>query len=66
VKFFFAHEQAINLIITPSGIQFRLPTTRNLAKSLDVSHSYILPFFGVMEEEGLVTREERVGILTTM
>jgi hypothetical protein len=30
-----------------------------------VPHYYVLPVFGQMEEEGLITRAERVGIMTT-
>jgi hypothetical protein len=30
-----------------------------------VPHYYVLPYFAMMEQEELVTRAERVGILTT-
>lgn len=43
----------------------KLPTTRRLAEFLQVPHYYVLPLFAVMEEEALVTRAERVGIMTT-
>ena len=43
----------------------RFPTTRRLAEYLKVPHYYILPYFAMMEEQELVTRAERVGILTT-
>lgn len=43
----------------------KFPTTRRLAEFLDVPHYYVLPYFAMMEQEGLVTRAERVGILTT-
>ena len=47
------------------GIHIRFPTTRRLAEYLEVPHYYILPYFAMMEEQELVTRAERVGILTT-
>ncbi|MDH7492234.1 MAG: hypothetical protein QHG97_07530, partial [Methanolinea sp.] len=47
------------------GIRIRLPTTRRLAEFLDVPHYYVLPYFAMMEQEKLVTRAERVGIMTT-
>jgi DNA-binding transcriptional regulator YhcF (GntR family) len=43
----------------------KFPTTRRLAEFLDVPHYYVLPYFAMMEQEELVTRAERVGILTT-
>ena len=43
----------------------KFPTTRRLADFLDVQHYYVLPYFAMMEQEELVTRAERVGILTT-
>jgi DNA-binding transcriptional regulator YhcF (GntR family) len=46
-------------------LSFKLPTTRRLAEFLQVPHYYILPMFAAMEEEALVTRAERVGIMTT-
>lgn len=65
VKLFLMEERAINLTFTPDGIRIRFPTTRRLAEYLEVPHYYILPYFGMMEEQELVTRAERVGILTT-
>lgn len=46
-------------------VAFKLPTTRSLAEYLQVPHYYVLPMFAAMEEESLVTRAERVGIMTT-
>ena len=46
-------------------IRMKFPTTRRLAEFLDVPHYYVLPYFAMMEQEELVTRAERVGILTT-
>jgi DNA-binding transcriptional regulator YhcF (GntR family) len=58
-------EREISVIFTEEGIRIRLPTTRRLAESLNVPHYYVLPYFAMMEEEELVTRAERVGIMTT-
>lgn len=65
VKLFFIEEHAISLTFTDKGIRIRFPTTRRLAEYLNVPHYYILPYFAMMEEQDLVTREERVGIHTT-
>lgn len=65
VKLFLLEEHAISLSFTQDGIRIRFPTTRRLAEFLEVPHYYILPYFAMMEEQELVTRAERVGILTT-
>ena len=59
-------EHTITISFTDNGIRMKFPTTRRLAEFLDVQHYYVLPFFAKMEEEELVTRAERVGILTTV
>jgi hypothetical protein len=41
------------------------PTTRRPAEFLEVPHYYVLPYFAMMEQDQLVTRAERVGIMTT-
>ena len=65
VKLFLVEENSISLTFRSDGIQIRFPTTRRLAEYLNVPHYYILPYFAMMEEQELVTRAERVGILTT-
>lgn len=46
-------------------MRIKFPTTRRLAEFLTVPHYYVLPYFAMMEEDGLVTRAERVGIMTS-
>ncbi|NTU99639.1 MAG: hypothetical protein HGA55_00745, partial [Methanoregulaceae archaeon] len=46
-------------------LSIKFPTTRRLADELGVPHYYVLPYFAMMEQEDLVTRAERVGIMTT-
>jgi DNA-binding transcriptional regulator YhcF (GntR family) len=58
-------ERAISVTFTDNTIRMKFPTTRRLAEFLDVPHYYVLPYFAMMEQEELVTRAERVGILTT-
>lgn len=58
-------ERAISFTFAESGIRIKLPTTRKLAEFLDVPHYYVLPCFVMMEQKELVTRAERVGIMTT-
>jgi DNA-binding transcriptional regulator YhcF (GntR family) len=58
-------EHSITIAFADNTIRMKFPTTRRLAEFLDVPHYYVLPYFAMMEEEELVTRAERVGILTT-
>lgn len=58
-------ERSITVTFSDNTIRMKFPTTRRLAEFLDVPHYYVLPYFAMMEQEGLVTRAERVGILTT-
>jgi len=57
-------EQSVSVTFTRDAIKIKFPTTRRLAEFLQVPHYYILPYFAMMEQEELVTRAERVGILT--
>jgi DNA-binding transcriptional regulator YhcF (GntR family) len=63
IQLFEEHEVAV--IFSEEEIRIRLPTTRRLAEFLHVPHYYVLPYFAMMEQEALVTRAERVGIMTT-
>jgi Mn-dependent DtxR family transcriptional regulator len=58
-------ERSITISFTDNTVRIKFPTTRRLAEFLDVPHYYVLPYFAMMEQEELVTRAERVGILTT-
>ncbi|MEI6305914.1 MAG: hypothetical protein WCJ47_04660 [Methanomicrobiales archaeon] len=58
-------ERSITITFADNTIRMKFPTTRRLADFLDVQHYYVLPYFAMMEQEDLVTRAERVGILTT-
>jgi DNA-binding transcriptional regulator YhcF (GntR family) len=58
-------ERSISVTFSQDTIRIKFPTTRRLAEFLEVPHYYILPYFAMMEQEELVTRAERVGILTT-
>ena len=58
-------ERSITIAFSDNTIRMKFPTTRRLAEFLDVPHYYVLPYFASMEQEELVTRAERVGILTT-
>ena len=59
-------ERSVSITFTRDAISIKFPTTRRLAEFLEVPHYYILPYFAMMEQEELVTRAERVGILTTV
>ena len=58
-------ERSITIAFGDNTIRIKFPTTRRLAEFLDVPHYYVLPYFAMMEQEELVTRAERVGIMTT-
>jgi len=58
-------ERSVTISFADNTIRMKFPTTRRLAEFLDVPHYYVLPYFAMMEQEELVTRAERVGILTT-
>jgi DNA-binding transcriptional regulator YhcF (GntR family) len=58
-------ERSITITFADNTLRMKFPTTRRLAEFLDVPHYYVLPYFAMMEQEELVTRAERVGILTT-
>ncbi len=65
VRILLEDDKSINLVFSPGAVMIRFPTTRRLAEYLKVPHYYVLPYFAMMEEMQLVTRAERVGILTT-
>lgn len=58
-------DRHISVEYFPDEVRIRFPTTRRLARYLDVPHYYVLPVFSMMEEKHLVKREERIGISTT-
>jgi len=58
-------ERSISITFAQDSIRIKFPTTRRLAEFLEVPHYYVLPYFAMMEQEELVTRAERIGILTT-
>ena len=58
-------ERSISITFSQDNLRIKFPTTRRLAEFLAVPHYYVLPYFASMEQEELVTRAERVGILTT-
>ena len=58
-------ERSLSISFADNTIRMKFPTTRRLAEFLDVQHYYVLPYFAMMEQEELVTRAERVGIMTT-
>jgi DNA-binding transcriptional regulator YhcF (GntR family) len=58
-------EKSLSITFSSSGVNIKFPTTRRLAEFLEIPHYYVLPYFAMMEQEALVTRAERVGIMTT-
>lgn len=48
------------------NLRLKFPTTRKVADVLGVPHYYVLPFVAGLEEKGLLTRQERIGIFTTL
>jgi DNA-binding transcriptional regulator YhcF (GntR family) len=66
VKLMLRVDRRITIQFIANSIAIQFPTTRKLADYLKVPHYYILPFFAMMERDGLITRVERVGISTTL
>jgi DNA-binding transcriptional regulator YhcF (GntR family) len=65
VKLMLRVDRCITIQFIAGSIAIQFPTTRKLADYLKVPHYYILPYFAMMEKDGLITRVERVGISTT-
>ena len=65
IRILLEEDRCITVGFSPDGISIRFPTTRKLAEFLGIPHYYVLPRFGEMERDGLIRREERVGISTT-
>ncbi len=59
-------DRSITIHFSKDSIRIRFPTTRKLADHLQTPHYYVLPYFAMMEKDGLIKRVERVGISTTM
>lgn len=58
-------EECVTISFSSGNVAIRFPTTRKLAKKLEIPHYYVLPVFDQLEQEGLIIRIERVGITTT-
>lgn len=65
IQILVCQEKNMDICFCEGAVSIKFPTTRKLAEFLDVPHYYILPYFAMMEENNLVTRAERVGIMTT-
>jgi DNA-binding transcriptional regulator YhcF (GntR family) len=65
IRILIEQDQSLAVVFTRDAISFKFPTTRRLAEYLEMPHYYVLPYFAMMEEQALVTRAERVGIMTT-
>ncbi len=46
-------------------VRIKFPNTRRLADFLAIPHYLILRYFALLEKEELVSRAERIGIVTT-
>ncbi len=59
-------ERPITVSFAPDrSIRIKFPITRRLAEFLGMPHYIVLRSFAIMENEDLVTKAERVGIVTT-
>ncbi len=59
-------ERSITVSFTPGrDIRIKFPITRRVAEFLGLPHAVVLRGFAVLEDEGLVIKGERVGIVTT-
>jgi len=59
-------ERSITVSFAPDqSIRIKFPITRRLAEFLGMPHYIVLRHFAAMENEGLVIKAEREGIITT-
>ena len=59
-------ERSITISFAPDqSIRIKFPITRRLAEFLGMPHYIVLRYVAMMEKEDLVTKAERVGIITT-
>ena len=65
IRILIEQEGNVPVLFTRDAVSVKFPTTRRLAEYLEMPHYYVLPYFAMMEEQALVTRAERVGIMTT-
>lgn len=65
IKIMLFEDHSITIHFSKSTVRVRFPTTRKLADHLKTPHYYVLPYFAMMEKDGLIKRVERVGISTT-
>ena len=65
IKIMLLEDHSITIHLSENTVRIRFPTTRKLADYLQTPHYYVLPYFAMMEKDGLITRVERVGISTT-
>ena len=65
VEILLFEEKNVSITFSPNQIQIKLPPSRQIAEKLKIPHEYILDFYFLMEEEGLITRMKRIGIFTT-
>ena len=60
----FSDEEVV-LSISRSGVRMKVPPTRRVAGALGVPHYSVLPVFAALEEEGVLVKQERVGVFLT-
>jgi DNA-binding transcriptional regulator YhcF (GntR family) len=65
IKIMLEEDHSVTIHLSKNSVRIRFPTTRKLADHLQTPHYYVLPYFAMMEKDGLITRVERVGISTT-
>ena len=65
IKIMLLEDHSVTIHFSKNSVRIRFPTTRKLADHLQTPHYYVLPYFAMMEKDGLITRVERVGISTT-
>jgi DNA-binding transcriptional regulator YhcF (GntR family) len=66
IEIMLSKDHSMTIHFSENNVCIRFPTTRKLADELHTPHYYVLPYFALMEKDGLITRVERKGISTTM
>lgn len=58
-------ERSLTISFSGNTLSIKFPIARRLAEFLNIPYYTVLQYMASLEQEGLVTRVERVGIITT-
>ena len=65
VRLFLFEHSVIVSFAADASVRIKIPATRRIADFLKIPHYLVLRSLAIMENDGLVRKEERAGIVTT-